>query len=73
MGCKTNVVCNLKNALYLSQGKFRARVSWSRKARQKYGWSYRKWSKAKDKGYHVYADGTDFLLWKVRAYGRPCN
>lgn len=73
MSCKSNVVSNLKNSLYLSNGKQRARWNWSKKARQKYGWSYRKWSKASSKGYYVYVDGTDYLLYKVRAYGIPCN
>jgi hypothetical protein len=73
MGCKSNVVSDRKSALYLSQGKFRARRSWSRKAFSRYGWRYRKWSKAKGRDYYVYADGTDFLLWKVRAFGRPCR
>ena len=73
MGCKSNVVSNLKQSLYLSLGKQRARWSWSYQARHKYGWSYRKWSKAHSKGYYVTADGSDFLLWKVRAYGTPCK
>lgn len=73
MGCKSNVVSKKKQALYLSLGKQRARTNWRKKAKQKYGWAYRKWSKAKNKGYYVTANGYDFLVWKVRAYGTPCK
>lgn len=73
MGCKSNVVSDRKQSLYLSQGKFRARQSWSRKARKRHGWRYRKWQKASSRGYYVTADGSDFLLWKVRAFARPCR
>jgi hypothetical protein len=73
MACKSNLVSNLKQSRYLSTGKQRARWSWSYKARKKYGWSYRKWSKASSNGYHVDIDGSDYLLYKVRAYGIPCN
>jgi hypothetical protein len=74
VACKSNVVSNLKQARFLSTGKQRARSSWSYKARKKYGWSYRKWSKASPpKGYHVTVNGNDYLLYKVYAYGTPCN
>ena len=73
MGCKSNVVSDRKSALYVSNAKQRARWSWTKKARKRYGWSYRKWSKAKGRDYYIYADGTDFLLWKVRAHARPCK
>jgi len=73
MGCKPNVVSDRKSARFLSQGKFRARQNWSRKARRRYGWRYRKWSKAQGNDYYAYMRGQDFLLWKVRAFGRPCR
>jgi hypothetical protein len=73
MGCKSNVVSDQKSAYFLSQGKYRARQNWSRKARKRYGWSYRKWSKATGRDYLVSANGYDFLLWKVRAFARPCK
>ncbi|KZS42904.1 hypothetical protein AWE51_16190 [Aquimarina aggregata] len=71
--CKSNVVSRLTHSRIKALGRSRARMSWSKKARQKYGWKYRKWSKAKDKGYYFYTDGTDYLLWKYRAYGKPCK
>jgi hypothetical protein len=73
LACKSNVVSNLKQSHYLKTGKQRARWSWSYKARKKYGWSYRKWSKATPRGYHVTMNGYDFYLYKIRAYGTPCN
>ncbi|MEM9338538.1 MAG: hypothetical protein AAGA66_07395 [Bacteroidota bacterium] len=71
--CKSNVVSRLTHSRFKSLGRQRARISWSNKARSRYGWKYRKWSKAKDKDYYHYTDGTDFLLWKYRAYGKPCK
>ena len=71
--CKSNVVSRLTHSRFKALGRSRARISWSNKARQKYGWSYRKWSKAKNKGYQLNVDGTQFLLYKYRAYGTPCN
>lgn len=71
--CKPNLVSRLIHSRFKSLGRSRARIAWSNKARQNYGWSYRKWSKAKDRGYYYYVDGTQFLLYKYRAYGKPCN
>ncbi len=71
--CKSNVVSRETSSRIKSLGRSRARINWSNKARSRYGWKYRKWSKAKDRGYYHYTDGTDFLLWKYRAYGKPCK
>jgi hypothetical protein len=73
MGCKPNVVSRQTQARFLALGKQRARANWRKKARQKYGWKYRKWSKAKNKGYQVDVRGQDFLLYKARAFGQPCK
>jgi hypothetical protein len=73
MGCKSNVVSRRTEARFLSLGKQRARANWRKKARQKYGWGYRKWSKAQNKCYQVEIRGQDFLLYKVRAFGTPCK
>lgn len=71
--CKSNVVSRLTHSRFKALGRSRARISWSNKAREKYGWSYRKWSKAINKGYQLNIDGTQYLLYKYRAYGTPCN
>ena len=73
MGCTSNIVSRQTQARFLTLGKQRARTNWSNKARKQYGWSYRKWSKAQNKGYQVDIRGEDVLLYKVRAYGTPCN
>lgn len=71
--CKSNVVSREIKARYKSLGKQRARANWRKKARQKYGWKYRKWKKAKSKGYHISVRGQYYLLYRIRAYGTPCK
>lgn len=71
--CKSNVVSRLIKARYKSLGRQRARANWRRKARKRYGWRYRKWNKAKHRGYHVTIDGSKYLLYRIRAYGTPCK
>ncbi len=71
--CKSNVVSRMIKARYKSLGKQRARANWSKKARQKYGWKYRKWSKAKSKNYHITVHGQYYLLYHIRAFGTPCK
>jgi hypothetical protein len=73
MGCKSNVVSRLIHSRFRSTGRQRARASWRRKARKKYGLGYCNWSKAKNKGYTVSVRGADFLLYKTYAYGTPCK
>ncbi|MGH1352114.1 MAG: hypothetical protein ACRBBN_15090 [Methyloligellaceae bacterium] len=71
--CKSNVVSREIKARYKSLGKQRARANWSKKARQRYGWKYRKWSKARPKGYHISVRGQYYLLYRIRAHGTPCK
>ncbi len=71
--CKSNVVSRMIKARYKSLGKQRARTNWSKKARQRHGWKYRKWSKAKSKGYHITVHGQYYLLYHIRAYGTACR
>ncbi len=71
--CKSNVVSRLVKARFKKLGQQRARANWRKKARKKYGWRYRKWKKAKSKGYYVTVRGQDFRLYRIRAYGTPCK
>ena len=71
--CKSNVVSRQIKARYKSLVKQRARANWRKKARKKYGWKYRKWSKAKPKGYQIEVRGQYYLLYRIRAYGTPCK
>lgn len=71
--CKSNVVSREIRARYKSLGKQRARANWRKKARQRYGWKYRKWDKARSKGYHISVRGTHYLLYRIRAHGTPCK
>ena len=71
--CKSNVVSRQIKARYKSLGKQRARANWRKKARKKYGWKYRKWEKAKPKGYQIEVRGQYYLLYRIRAYGTPCK
>jgi hypothetical protein len=71
--CKANVTSKTKHAHYLNLGKQRARTSWSTRAWGKYGFAYRKWSKAKNKGYHTNYNPGSYYHWIVTAYGQPCK
>ncbi|WP_306370265.1 hypothetical protein [Nocardiopsis sp. CC223A] len=73
MGCKPNVVSRTTHSRFQVFGKQRARANWRKKARKRYGWRYRKWSKAEGRDYQVDIRGQDFLLYKIRAFGRPCK
>ncbi len=53
-----------------SKAKQRARGKWESLARKTYGWSYRKWSKAKFKHYDCTKPGG---WWHCKAAAYPCK
>lgn len=72
--CKSNVNSKKLKAATAIWGEIRSIIRWSNTARKKYGWKYRKWSKAKNK--HTFESLMNpgfFHHYECWAKGTPCK